>query len=62
MYRAAINRERKAFVLLVQDKTTRNIARQLFIGEKTFRNHISNVICFETHPAFLLCLIVTMRF
>jgi LuxR family transcriptional regulator of spore coat protein len=32
------------FELLVQDKTTRDIAQQLFISEKTVRNHISNVM------------------
>ncbi|MFC6458023.1 LuxR C-terminal-related transcriptional regulator [Paenibacillus vulneris] len=29
--------------LLVQDKTTKDIAQQLFISEKTVRNPISNV-------------------
>lgn len=38
------NREREVFELLVQDKTTRDIAEQLFISEKTVRNHISNVM------------------
>lgn len=38
------HREREVFELLVQDKTTRDIAGQLFISEKTVRNHISNVI------------------
>lgn len=37
-------REREVFELLVQDKTTRDIAQQLFISEKTVRNHISNVM------------------
>ncbi|GAB1530111.1 helix-turn-helix transcriptional regulator [Brevibacillus reuszeri] len=32
------------FELLVQDKTTKEIAGQLFISEKTVRNHISNVM------------------
>lgn len=41
------NREREVFELLVQDKTTREIAQQLFISEKTVRNHISNVMWFE---------------
>ncbi|WP_054753494.1 helix-turn-helix domain-containing protein [Piscibacillus salipiscarius] len=30
--------------MLVQDKTTKEIAEQLFISEKTVRNHISNTI------------------
>lgn len=37
-------REKEVFELLVQDKTTRDIAADLFISEKTVRNHISNVI------------------
>lgn len=37
-------REREVFDILVQDKTTKEIAAQLFISEKTVRNHISNVI------------------
>ncbi|WP_035300399.1 helix-turn-helix domain-containing protein [Brevibacillus thermoruber] len=43
------NREREVFELLVQDKTTKEIAGQLFISEKTVRNHISNVTYFELH-------------
>ncbi|AIQ65238.1 Spore germination protein GerE [compost metagenome] len=38
------HREREVFELLVQDKTTRDIAGMLFISEKTVRNHISNVM------------------
>ncbi len=38
------SREREVFELLVQDKTTREIAESLFISEKTVRNHISNVM------------------
>ncbi|WP_425468247.1 helix-turn-helix domain-containing protein [Pasteuria penetrans] len=38
------NREREVFELLVQDKTTKEIAQKLFISEKTVRNHISNVM------------------
>ncbi|MCL6444962.1 MAG: response regulator transcription factor [Alicyclobacillus sp.] len=38
------NREREVFELLVQDKTTKEIAGQLFVSEKTVRNHISNVM------------------
>ena len=37
-------REQEVFELLVQDKTTRDIAQDLFISEKTVRNHISNAI------------------
>lgn len=37
-------REREVFELLVQDKTTKDIAQDLFISEKTVRNHISNTI------------------
>ena len=39
------NRERQVFERLVQDKTTKEIAAQLFVSEKTVRNHISNVMC-----------------
>ena len=38
------SREREVFELLVQDKTTRDIAEALFISEKTVRNHISNLV------------------
>lgn len=37
-------REREVFEILLQDKTTREIAAELFISEKTVRNHISNTI------------------
>ena len=37
-------REREVFELLVQDRTTKEIAEQLFISEKTVRNHVSNVM------------------
>jgi len=37
-------REREVFKLLVQDKTTKEIAQELFISEKTVRNHISNTM------------------
>jgi len=42
------NREREVFELLVQDKTTKDIAQQLFISEKTVRNHISKEVYFQT--------------
>lgn len=37
-------REREVFEALVQDKTTKDIADELYISQKTVRNHISNVI------------------
>ena len=37
-------REREVFLLLVQNKTTKDIASDLSISEKTVRNHISNVM------------------
>ncbi|MCY0870421.1 MAG: LuxR C-terminal-related transcriptional regulator [Firmicutes bacterium] len=37
-------REREVFELLVQDRTTREIAETLYISEKTVRNHISNTM------------------
>ncbi|MEK3697387.1 helix-turn-helix transcriptional regulator [Paenibacillus sp. FSL R10-2199] len=46
------HREREVFELLVQDKTTRDIAGLLFISEKTVRNHISKEMWFEIHLNF----------
>ncbi len=37
-------REREVFNLLINNKTTKEIAYNLKISEKTVRNHISNVI------------------
>lgn len=37
-------REKKIFELLIDDYTTKEIAKSLGISEKTVRNHISNVI------------------
>ena len=37
-------REKEVFELLVQDKTTKVIANELYISEKTVRNHISNAM------------------
>lgn len=37
-------REREVFELLVKNKTTKEIANNLNISEKTVRNHISNVM------------------
>ncbi|WP_062514000.1 LuxR C-terminal-related transcriptional regulator [Halobacillus sp. KGW1] len=44
-------REREVFELLVQDKTTREIAKELFISEKTVRNHISNAMSTFCKPS-----------
>ncbi len=35
-------REKEVFELLIRNKTTKEIAEELFISEKTVRNHISN--------------------
>ena len=37
-------REKEVFKLLVENKTTVEIADKLYISEKTVRNHISNVM------------------
>ena len=37
-------REKEVFLLLIQNKTTREIASELRISEKTVRNHISNAM------------------
>ena len=37
-------REHQIFSLLILNKTTKQIAEELEISEKTVRNHISNVI------------------
>ncbi len=37
-------REREVFLLLVENKSTKEIAEELEISEKTVRNHISNVM------------------
>ena len=38
------NREDQVFSLLVKNKTTKDIAKELGISEKTVRNHISNAM------------------
>ena len=38
------NREKEVFDLLILNKTTKEIASNLKISEKTVRNHISNVM------------------
>ena len=42
MKKILTNREEEVFSLLVKNKTTRELARELGISEKTVRNHISN--------------------
>ena len=37
-------REKEVFTLLIQNKTTKEIAKVLEISEKTVRNHISNAM------------------
>ena len=37
-------REQQIFELLVLNKTTKDIAKELHISEKTVRNHISNTM------------------
>ncbi len=38
------DREQEVFELLIKNKTTIEIAKELYISEKTVRNHVSNVI------------------
>lgn len=38
------SREKEVFELLITNKTTKEIAEELFISEKTVRNHIYNVM------------------
>ena len=38
------NREKEVFEILILNKTTKDIAKQLKISEKTVRNHISNAM------------------
>ena len=42
--RVLTSREKEIFVLLTQSKTTKEIADELNISEKTVRNHISNTM------------------
>lgn len=42
--RILTNREKEVFELLILNKTTKEIAQQLEISEKTVRNHISNAM------------------
>lgn len=43
-YSILTHREREVYELLIQNRSTREIARQLGISDKTVRNHISNVM------------------
>ena len=42
--RILTKREREIFERLIQNYSTKEIARALYISEKTVRNHISNVM------------------
>lgn len=45
MYKSVLTeREREIFTLLIKNKTTKEIATELRISEKTVRNHISNTM------------------
>lgn len=44
MSRILTQREKEVFDLLIKNKTSKQIADELFISEKTVRNHISNVM------------------
>ena len=44
MHSLLTKREKEIFTLLTFNKTTKQIAEELCISEKTVRNHISNVI------------------
>lgn len=44
MHSLLTKREKEIFCLLTQNKSTKQIADELCISEKTVRNHISNVI------------------
>ena len=38
------DREQEVFELLIKNRTTTEIAKELYISEKTVRNHVSNAI------------------
>ena len=42
--RVLTDREKEIFDLLIQNKSSKEIADILYISEKTVRNHISNVM------------------
>ena len=44
MAKVLTKREKAVFELLILNKSTKDIAKELNISEKTIRNHISNVM------------------
>lgn len=44
MHSLLTKREKEIFALLIENKSTKQIAEDLCISDKTVRNHISNVI------------------
>ena len=44
MEKVLTKREKEVFELLILNKSTKDIAKELNISEKTIRNHISNVM------------------
>ena len=44
MAKVLTKREKEVFELLILNKSTKDIAKELNISEKTIRNHISNVM------------------
>ena len=44
MAKVLTKREHEVFELLILNKSTKDIAKELNISEKTIRNHISNVM------------------
>ena len=44
MHTILTNREREVFELLLKNYSTKEIAGELMISEKTVRNHVSNVM------------------
>lgn len=44
MTKVLTKREKSVFELLIQNKTTKEIAKILNISEKTVRNHVSNAM------------------
>jgi DNA-binding NarL/FixJ family response regulator len=44
LYAELTDREREVLRLLAQGKRNREIAEELFIAEKTVKNHVSNIL------------------